>query len=149
EDPMPSASDQLWESANATVDVTPFWKRHLRAQLRLYSWTTAQGEGDERYRTAVVWGLTTFLHGLQDCLDITSLRERAQDTSWWDWLCRRELDCPSLLQLRIRGVPVSGHGLAGAALALRYLELTRRLVVDPTIVLKAPPRSILDWLAEP
>jgi len=146
---MPSASDQLWESATATVDVTPFWKRHLRAQMRLYSRTTAQGEGADRYRAAIVWGLTTFLHGLQDCPDVTRLRERAQDTPWWDWLCRRELSCPSLLDLRIRDVPISGHALAGAALALRYLELTRRLIVDPTIVLQAPSRAIIDWLAEP
>lgn len=137
-----------WSTATATVDLLPFWRRHLKAQLRLYTAAAARGDTGKPYRSAVVWGLTTFVQALADCASEADLRARAADGRWWDALCRAELESPSLLDLRIGEMPISGHSLAKAALALRYLELTRRLTVDPTIVLDAPPAPVATWLRE-
>ncbi len=140
--------DQSWTAVATRVDLVPFWKRHLRGQLRLYSGINAHGDASRLYCAAVTWGLTTFLNALQDLTTEHALRERAQDTSWWNHLCQRELESPSLLELRIGGVPLSGKGLSESAIALRYIELTRRVTIDPTTVLSAPPPAILDWLRE-
>ena len=149
---MPVFSEDWVSSADAvataTVDLTPYWRRHLRALRRLFTAAANHDELGRRYRTAVNLGLTAFLHGLQDCTDIFALHRRAHDTDWWDAICRAELDSPTLLGLRIQGVPLSGHGLASAALALRYLETTRHLRVDPTTVLDYPPASMDAWLQE-
>jgi hypothetical protein len=138
-----------WAVTTASVDLAPFWRRHLRAQIRLYASVTGHGDDGRAYRSAVVWALTTFLHGLQDCTTAETLRQRASQTSWWDARCRSELGCPSLLALRVGDVPLSGHSLAGAALALRQIELAQYVTVDPTTVLDAPPSGVLAWLREP
>lgn len=132
----------------AVADTIPFWRRHLRAQLRLYAGAGERGDAGRPYRSAVVWGLTTFLSALGDCASETALRDRAGDTAWWDALCRAELHCPSLVELRVGEVPISGHGLSQTALALRYLEVTRRLALDPTTILDTPPPQVLAWLRE-
>lgn len=132
----------------AVVDSIPFWKRHLRAQLRLYAGAGARGDAGRPYRSAVIWGLTTFLSGLADCASDDALRDRAADAAWWDRVCREELQCPSLVELRIGEVPISGHSLSQAALALRYVEVTRRVALDPTTVLDTPPAEVLAWLRE-
>lgn len=137
-----------WSVATATVDLLPFWRRHLKAQLRLYAAAAGRGDAGKPYRSAVMWGLTTFLQALADCASEADLRACAADSRWWDILCRAELESPSLLDLRIGEVPISGHSLAKAALALRYLELTRRLTIDPTTVLDAPPAQVAAWLRE-
>ncbi|MGH2517462.1 MAG: hypothetical protein ACRDHP_17570 [Ktedonobacterales bacterium] len=140
---------ESWTTTTATVDLSPFWKRHLKAQLRLYAAAAEREDAaGKTYRSAVIWGLTTFLQALGNCSSEASLRVRAADAGWWDALCRAELASPSLLDLRIGEVPISGHSLAKAALALRYLELTRRLTVDPTRVLDNPPAPVLAWLRE-
>ncbi|MFI5273077.1 MAG: hypothetical protein ACHQ4H_08610 [Ktedonobacterales bacterium] len=135
-------------SATSTTitDLLPFWKRHLRAQIRLFTSAAERGDTGRRYRAAVVWGLTTFLHALQECGSPDELRARAQSPDWWDELCRDELESPSLLGLRVGEVPLSGKGVAECALSLRYLELTRRLVVDPTTVLDQRPVVVDTWL---
>ncbi len=145
---MSSPQSRSWGPAPVSVDLMPFWKRHLRGQIRLYNGVNAHGDVGRQYCAAVTWGLTTFLGALQDCKSDSALRERAQATTWWNNLCQRELDSPSLLQLRIGGVPLSGKGLSESALALRFVEITRRATVDPTTVLSAPPPAILDWLRE-
>ena len=137
-----------WSATTATVDLLPFWKRHLKAQRRLYAAAAERGDAGKPYRSSVVWGLTTFLQALEDCGSEAALRARAADGAWWDTLCRAELASPSLLDLRIGEVPISGHSLAKAALALRYLELTRRVTIDPTTVLDAPPAAVAEWLRE-
>jgi hypothetical protein len=135
-------------TTTATVDLLPFWKRHLKAQRRLYAASAERGDAGKPYRLAVVWGLTTFLQALGDCGSEAALQARVADTAWWDALCRTELVSPSLLDLRIGEVPISGHSLAKAALALRYVELTRRVTLDPTTVLDTPPAQVLAWLRE-
>lgn len=139
---------ESWGTTTATVDLLPFWRRHLKAQLRLYSAAAERGDAGKPYRSAVVWGLTTFLQALGDCESEAMLRTRAADGAWWDTLCRAELSSPSLLDLRIGEVPISGQSLAKAALALRYLELTRRVAVDPTTVLDMPLTPMIAWLRE-
>ena len=134
--------------ATLTVDLMPFWRRHLRAQIRLYASVAGHGDEGRAYRAAVVWALTTFLHGLQDCRTPDELGSRAADRPWWDGLCRAELDCPSLLELRVGAVPLSGHSVSSAAMALRQIELTRRLTVDPTTVLDKQPAVLTAWLSE-
>lgn len=134
--------------AVAVIDSIPFWKRHLRAQLRLYAGAGAQGGTGRPYRSAVVWGLTTFLSALGECQSEDDLRRRAGDTTWWNAMCRAELHSASLVELRIGEVPISGHSLSQAALALRYLELTQRLAFDSTTVLDTPPPQVLAWMRE-
>ncbi len=142
------AGDGAWKVATASVDLAPFWRRHLRTQIRLYSRLNSRGDEGRTYRSAVVWGLTTFLNGLQECGSSEALRRRASNTPWWDGVCRSELGCPSLLELRVGAVPLSGHSLASAALALRQIELDRRLAIDPTTVLDSPPAAVAAWLRE-
>jgi hypothetical protein len=121
----------------------------LRAQIRLYSVVKGHGDEGRAYRSAVVWALTTFLNSLQDCDSGEALRRRASNTPWWDGVCRTELGCPSLLELRVGDVPLSGHSLAGAALALRQIELDRHISIDPTSVLDLPPPAVAAWLRGP
>lgn len=144
---LPMGEDS-WTTATAAVDLLPFWRRHLKAQLRLYAAAAARGDAGKPYRSGVVWGLTTFLQALGDCQTEMDLRVRASTSGWWDMLCRAELDSSSLLDLRIGDVPISGHSLSKAALALRYIELTRRLSVDSTTVLDSPPAPVAAWLRE-
>lgn len=134
------------DASTAVADLLPFWRRHLQAQRRLYRWQENQGELGRSYRSAVVWTLTTFMSALQDCSAPTALRHRAKDTGWWDALCRAQLDSPSLMELRVQDVPLSGHALAETALALRYLELTQRYTIDPTVVLDDMPPALASWL---
>lgn len=145
---MTSPLDRSWTAVATGVDLLPFWKRHLRGQMRLYNGINAHGDVSRLYCAAVTWGVATFLHALQDCPTEHALRECAQDSLWWNRICQRELDSPSLLELRIGGVPLSGKGVSESALALRYLELTRRITIDPTTVLSAPPPAVVDWLRE-
>lgn len=145
---MSSSADRSWSAVATSVDLLPFWKRHLRGQIRLYNGINAHGDISRQYCAAVTWGIATFLSALQDCATENALRERAQDTAWWNRACRRELECPSLLELRIGGVPLSGKGLSESALALRYIELTRRVTIDPTTVMSAPPPAVTDWLRD-
>lgn len=146
--PIGLRRDSTWAALPVTTlpDLFPFWKRHLQAQMRLYAAAAARGEMGRHYRAAVVWGLTALLHGLGTCATEADLLERAQDAVWWDELCRGELDSPSLLELRVRDVPLSGKGLAECALGLRYLELARGVTIDPTTVLGAPPPPVAAWL---
>jgi hypothetical protein len=116
--------------------------------MRLYVGARNRGSIGLQYCSAVIRGLTTLLHALQDCDTEAVLHERARDALWWDRRCRADLECPSLLELRINGIPLSGHGLAETVLALRYLEITRRLSVDPTRVLEAPPPAVEAWLRD-
>lgn len=143
---MSSPVDRSWTAVATGVDLLPFWKRHLRGQIRLYNGINAHGEASRQYCAAVTWGVATFLSALQDCATENALRDRAQDTPWWNRICQRELESPSLLELRIGGVPLSGKGISESALALRYIELTRRVTIDPTTVLSAPPPAVIDWL---
>lgn len=147
--PIGLRRDRSWAALPATTasDLLPFWKRHLQTQMRLYTAAAARGEAGRHYRAAVVWGLTALLHGLEACASADDLLARAQDAMWWDQLCRDELESPSLLELRVRDVPLAGKGLAECALGLRYLELTRRVTVDPTVVLDTPSPPIAAWLA--
>ena len=147
--PIGLRRDRSWAAlpATALTDLLPFWKRHLRAQSRLYAAARTRGEAGRHYRTAVTWGLTALLHGLEGCATAGDLLDRAQNALWWDQLCRDELESPSLLELRVCDVPLSGKGLAECALGLRYLELTRDVTVDPTSVLDAPPAAVAAWLA--
>lgn len=141
-------SKSSWETATASGDLVPFWRRHLRAQIRLYAWARGRDTGGRSYCAAAVWSLTTFLHALQDCTTEADLHTRAADKRWWDSLCATELESATLLALKVGDVPLSGNGLSKAALALRYLELTRRVTIDPTTVLDAPPRVLDTWLSE-
>lgn len=147
--PIGLRRDPSWAALPLTTlpDLLPFWKRHLHAQMRLYTAAAQRGEAGRHYRAAVVWGLTALLHGLEVCASPDDLLARAQDRRWWDQQCRDELESPSLLELRVRDVPLSGKGVAECALGLRYLELTRGLTIDPTSVLDAPPAAVLAWLA--
>jgi len=124
----------------------PFWKRHLRAQIRLYASAQRRGSAGKTYCSAVMWGLTTFLSALQDCATPEQLQARGNQARWWDELCREELDSTTLLELRIGDVPISGHGLSQAALALRYFELVSGVTIDSTAVLGDPPHTLLLWI---
>ena len=145
---MSSPVDRSWTAVATVVDLVPFWKRHLRGQIRLYNGINAHGDVGRQYCASVGWGITIFLSALHDCTTENALRERGQDRSWWNRLCQSELESSSLLELRIGGVPLSGKGLSESALALRYVELTRHVIIDPTTVLSAPPPAVLDWLRE-
>lgn len=143
-----SRDDRPWEAPTATVDLSRFWRRHLHAQVRLYAGASQRGAMSRAYCTAVVWGITTFLHALQDCHSDAALHARAHDVPWWDRLCRTELDSPSLLGLSIRGVPISGKGLSEAALALRCFEILHATSIDPTSVFDNPPTALVAWVRE-
>lgn len=140
--------DRSWTAVATSVDLLPFWKRHLRGQFRLYSGINAHGDVSRQYCAAVTWGVATFLSALQECATEHALRERAQDQSWWNRICQRELESQSLLELRIGGVPLSGKGISESAIALRYIELTRHITIDPTTVMSTPPPAVIEWLRE-
>ncbi len=140
--------DGAWNVSGASVDLVPFWKRHLRAQIGLHGAVKGHVDNVRGYPSAVVWALTTFLQCLQESVSAKALRERASTTAWWDALCWSRLGCLAVLELRVGDVPLSGHGLPSAALALRHLEIAEPDTPDSTTVLDTPPSSVAEWLRE-
>ncbi len=140
--------DGAWNVSAASMDLVPFWKRHPRAQIGLHGAVKGHVDNVRGYPLAVVWALTTFLQCLQESVSTKALRQRASTTAWWDTLYRSRFGCLAVLELRVGYVPLSGHGLSSAALALRHLENAEHVTPDSTTVLDTPPSSVAEWLQE-